>query len=282
MLKRLAILAIAAVCTVGVAGQVDRDASHDKQDAKTKKPSTVVFQNNYYETPNQPQKAPSPPKWYAFLERPDWWIVIIGAITAGVICCQSIETRRAANAAMTAAEAALKQADAQMTSERAWLVIRSSMEGFSPNEGDPLSYWWIVENKGSTSARIIETQCIYEVVTKGDPSELSRTPTYPEPIVLNGFLLPPGASADYSTFLRSASDGHIIAKGELDADVLKSIMIGHSHLRAYGYVAYLDAFGKRHESRYCEHYVWPTSTRPSRAAGFRPLLSIPPDYTKHT
>jgi len=73
MLKCLMILAIAAVFAIGVSAQSTKIASHDKQDPKKKNPSTVVFQNNYYEPPTQAQKAnPSPPNWYEPLEKPEW------------------------------------------------------------------------------------------------------------------------------------------------------------------------------------------------------------------
>ncbi len=41
---------------------------------------------------------PNPPKWYGALERPEWWIVIVAALTLITIAWQAVEMRRATDA----------------------------------------------------------------------------------------------------------------------------------------------------------------------------------------
>jgi hypothetical protein len=210
--------------------------------------------------------------------KPDWWVLVVAICTGGVIAWQSWETRKSAHAAKTAAESSLKQAEAQITSERAWLSIRSSMDGYRPYAEDVFVYKWRIENRGNTPARLIETQCRYELVRHTALTNLAPVPIYPAPISLCGFLLPPGEAAQYKTGLTSEANGESIERLE-EADI-KTIMMGMYYLRVYGYVQYLDAFENVRESRFCEHYIWPSDAR--KESGFRPLLGISPEYTRHT
>jgi hypothetical protein len=65
----------------------------------------------------------------------NWWLVIVGICTAGVIGWQSFETRRAADASQKAVEAALKQTAMSVTKERARIVI------LFPDEADTMTIW---------------------------------------------------------------------------------------------------------------------------------------------
>jgi hypothetical protein len=215
------------------------------------------------------------PWWYVLLAWPEGittWAVLA---TGFAIAWQSYETRRSVQAART-------QAAHMIVSERAWLIIRSSMVDYVPKHfDDQWRFWWVIENTGDTPARIIETQCLYEIVECTELLNFPNVLKYPEPIKLNGFLVPPGGKVDYDTFIR-APDGRAIKPSEMDVDVIEAIEREHRHLRVYGYVRYLDVFNKKRESRFCEYYVWPFKTRPERATGFRPLIGAPPESTECT
>lgn len=45
------------------------------------------------------------PKWYTALKRPEWWLVLLGFLTLGVIAYQAIEMRRATEAMQGSAKA---------------------------------------------------------------------------------------------------------------------------------------------------------------------------------
>jgi hypothetical protein len=200
------------------------------------------------------------------------WAIIL---TFAVIGWQADETRKAARAAS-------QQADAMIASERAWVVVRSSMKEYIPSTDDNYEYWWSIENTGHTQAQIIETQCLYELVYASELYNLPPIPKYPEPIKLEGFLLAPGRIEEYKTGLRAANNGQWVKRGDLDTTDISVVLMEMYHLRAYGYVRYIDTFGTTRESRFCEYYVWPLPERPPRATGFRPLIGIPPEYTKCT
>jgi hypothetical protein len=242
-------------------------AAHDKN-ASSANPAEKHSQEN---VPNPERHALSWYGWYGFFRWPNGtttWAIILTLI---VIAEQTRQTRKAA-------EASLKQADAQMFSERAWIVIKSKMSGYEPNNVDGFEYNWVIKNTGNTPARIIETQCRYEFVHALDLTNLPLQPQYPAPIILNGFLLPPGDSADYQTYLVSVNTAKVISR--LEEEELNMIRMGLYNLRVFGYVKYLDVFEKERESRFCEYYVWPSERR--RYGDFRPLLGIPADYTMHT
>src|SRR6185437_15064231 len=133
---------------------------------------------------------------------------IIGTIIA-VSTLKRIErqTKAAEDAAKSgrdAAMAALRQAKHTETTERAWLVIRSSMDGYVLSAGGNPEFWWSVMNAGDTPARLTETQCHYDFIPNSHLTALPLVPNYPKPIILNGTLLAPGASSTYSTFLVDA------------------------------------------------------------------------------
>jgi hypothetical protein len=215
------------------------------------------------------------PWWYPLMAWPEGitaWALIA---TGFAIAWQSYETRQSA-------QAARKQAEHMIASERAWLTIRSSMAGYVPKHyDDQWRFWWIIDNTGDTPARIVETQCLYEIVKHTELLNFPDVPKYPEPIKLNSFLVPPGGKVDYNTFIR-APDRRAIKPSEMGVDEVKAIEIEYRQLRVYGYVRYLDVFNEERESRFCEYYVWPLKTRPERATGFRPLVGAPPEYTECT
>jgi len=204
--------------------------------------------------------------------------VFVAVSTLKKIERQTKATEDAATAAKDSAEAARLNAQAVINSERAWIVIKSTMDGYVPNAADTFEYKWVIRNTGNTPARIMETQCRYDLVRAIVLTSLPPEPQYPAPIVLNGFLLPPGDSADYLTYLVSSSTSEVVTR--LEEGELNTIRSGIYNLRVFGYVKYLDAFEKERESRFCEYYVWPSDRR--GYIGFRPLLGIPADYTKHT
>ena len=58
----------------------------------------------------------NPPDWYTALERPEWWLVILGFGTLAVVLWQTVQTKKAA-------QAALLNAQAVIDAERAWLTV---------------------------------------------------------------------------------------------------------------------------------------------------------------
>jgi hypothetical protein len=72
------------------------------------------------------------PRWYTPFKQPEGWLVIVGALTFGVIAWQAWETRRSVYAATISALAAKLNADALVSSERAWVIVELKLEGDEP------------------------------------------------------------------------------------------------------------------------------------------------------
>lgn len=217
--------------------------------------------------------------WYWISANSSSLLFIVGAAGVVVACFTLAFIGVQAKAAKNAAETSLLQAKHTVTSERAWLVIRSSMKGYNLSVSDgQLRYCWSIKNTGKTPARIIETQCRFEMVQAESVFCLPDSPNYPPPIKLNGFLLPPGDSAKYFAYLTDES-GKIVTP-PLNKETVSSIQTQDRYLRVYGYVKYADVFDNERESRFCDYYV-PSQNQPE-FSGFCPLIDSPAEYTKHT
>ena len=171
-----------------------------------------------------------------------------------------------------------QQATAQMTAERAWLVIGPAARDYVPRENEEPRFKWSIRNCGNTPAQITETSCMYEIVERVSLLNLPGQPDYPVAIVLKGLLLPPGDSIGHTANLIEPPRSSAVER--FDKSTINILKMNMFTLRAYGYVRYIDAFGKNRESRFCQYYIWPEEGVPN--PGFRPLLDAPPAYTKCT
>lgn len=151
MLKRLVILAIAAIVAVSLSGQPNQTANQKQKPAKQSQPTVLPEDSQNKQTSgqaDQPKPDTNPPKWYAALERPDWWVVGLALITACVICWQSWEMRKSAKGAQKAAEATLLNTQVVINAERAWIVVDVE----SPVPG---KFNFIAKNVGRTPAKVM-------------------------------------------------------------------------------------------------------------------------------
>jgi hypothetical protein len=117
------------------------------------------------------------------LQDPNWMLVLVGILTCVVICWQSVETRRAANASKNSASAALLSIQAFINSERPWIqvIVERQREGY---------LIWDVKaiNRGRTPAQIVSESFNYSIVGCLEfppmPPEHSRPTVYTEPKIL--------------------------------------------------------------------------------------------------
>jgi hypothetical protein len=225
MLKRLAIIAVlfsVAQALVPATGQTPDKGAHDRKDkgqtanasaspSQTAMPVAARDRSHQQAAINISNSAPmSEWTWH---DKIAWLsgLILTGFLIWGVLV---------ARGTLKAIE---KQAAHMIASERAWLVMRSSMGSYTPGQdGDNWMYWWEIENTGHTPARIIETQCLYEIVEWDNHLIFPETLNYPMPIEAKGFLLPPGGKRDYNTFLR-ARDGRVVNPSEMEVEVIHMI-----------------------------------------------------------
>ncbi len=100
MLKRLPILAIAALVTVlALAAQPDKAAAHNQQPANQQPMATIsAAPNQDCAAAHQAKADPDPPKFYTAIKRPEWWLVGAAFLTLYAIWRQVKESAAATKA----------------------------------------------------------------------------------------------------------------------------------------------------------------------------------------
>jgi hypothetical protein len=181
--------------------------------------------------------------WYASVE---WWLFILGVPTLGVLIWQSLLGRRSAQAAETAANAALLNAQAVINAERALLLFTVEKESFS-GSGGPSIFHINVVNYGKVPARRLEiSKPLHATMTLSDFVSLSP-PDYGEDLEETQEWLAPKESWRVATFFpyeRRADRVFAAQNAGVDVDMVEVII--------YGQVTYFDGISseERH-SRYC-------------------------------
>lgn len=282
MQKRLAILAILAFVAIDMSGQSNQGADSKQQSAKqVQAESNEVGANKVDKQASgiadQTAHDSDSPKWYAALEKPDWWIVVAAFSTLIIISWQSVETRRAAKGAQKAAKFALLQAEHMAASERAWLIVNYvSREGKYVDKDGILELHWSIKNVGNTPAKLLETKARFEVFLDEDLAPADALPVIPDygtPIECNDRILAPQDTIGYFTKWETRKNG-IYTPFVLPADSNQILFFC-----GFGYVKYSDAFGQICESRSCDvsfingHKIMD---------GFHPNPTAPAAYNKCT
>ena len=135
------------------------------------------------------------------------------------------------------------------TSERAWIIVASRFhDGLHPGDQHPVTrFRWEMKNVGSSPARLLE---FHGVAQKADRVNVPfpDPPCFPSsPKQLNKLMLVPNDSWGMTRNI----EGESLSAEEVDS--VKNW--GSVTIISYGYVRYLDAFGKEHTTRFC-HECW--------------------------
>jgi hypothetical protein len=190
--------------------------------------------------------------WYS---KPEWWLLILGIPTLGVLIWQSFLTKRSARAAESAAEAALLNAQAVINAERAWIVVKIQKDPNSPPF--PIeNFMNVLTNEGRTPAVLRSIHIQHTFVSL--PDDLPVPPIYgPRWLV----------SIPERTFVVGQNDLRI----GIGLDPQKAIFLhqrkptpaddAQEFLVWFGRIIYEDVFGAQgaatgelHETRWC--YAW--------------------------
>ena len=198
------------------------------------------------------------------------WATIIGVvgglIGVVVLICQTIATR-------TSAEAALRQANHIITSERAWMVAEPGDANIPPEIEGATGVRWTefsvrFVNKGKTPAFLIEIGYQGKVLPRSEKLPFIQ-PLYKGKEISRwggkGLPVLPGADVRKNHLGTWASDPVKITRG---FDVLW----------VYGYIKYADAFGFARETWYC--YRWVHEIERYQASGF--IAGGPESYNRAT
>jgi hypothetical protein len=153
----LTIMLLSAVA-VSVSGKPDKGSAQHQSSTADHGQTTITF-NNYEKPATQAETTKNDsPKWYAALKRPDWWLVIIAALTGLAIAYQAREManatgemRKSTKAAEDSAKAAQRTVEVMEADQRARVgATRVEITDFHPGEQSKAVLW--VKNFGKSTA----------------------------------------------------------------------------------------------------------------------------------
>ena len=242
MLKNLGVLTIVAIAAIGVSGQPNKASNKERQNSANRQPSAVTPDSaEKHKSSNADQTEPNPdsPKWYESLERPEWWLVILGFPTLVFVGWQAWETRKSASAA-------LLNAQALVNSERPWMVITIE---HSPSVFQDDVFTIKAINRGRSPAEVISRSenCL---IVKGE-GQMPPEPMYTETGTLRNSQI---VVTEGEFTLETVSEGylHQMCESEEMFAELKSFT---RQAYIFGQIVYRDLIkGDEHRTRWCCMY----------------------------
>jgi hypothetical protein len=251
MLKRLAILATWLICAGIMAGQGNKNAGPNPHPTKQEQPASIVANgeqsqpkagNEHGEADSVPPGRDAPFKWPQWMHDSTWWLVIVAGCTGLVIGWQAWETRKAAQGAQVAADAARLNAQAFINAERPWILVKAE-----PSKRREFGWELIAVNKGRTPAEVVAQadNCIALDIMASLPdiAEYGKSKIYPTPqIILPDEPFVIGEITQYSLFKNDQASITRFRNVETEGYV-------------YGSIIYLDLLSppsaEPHETRWC-------------------------------
>jgi hypothetical protein len=167
-----------------------------------------------------------------------------------------------------------KQVVTGRSAERAWLKPAprfNKLDQPPPNGAATILYVCSLKNTGRTPARIVQTGLAFRRIDKLE--HLPKEPTYLEQEILDAgrSLLVPGDEFAVST----------LAQQPMTTAEYVTLRNRQVFMYSYGFVKYLDVFGKSREFRFVHYYHVPVPGEP-QVEGFQRLVSAPSEYNKAT
>jgi hypothetical protein len=189
------------------------------------------------------------------------WLVVVGLLQALILAFTVWVVR--------------DQASAAKNSERAWMIGSPNMQRLlldtPPEPSAQLLYVCNLKNTGRTPARILQTGLAFRKAKSF--SDIPQTPSYEkkETFSFTKVLIVPQDSFA-STTVSQVTKAEYLAVSDSGERLI---------LYAYGFVKYLDVFGKPRETCFCHYYHVPTPYE-AQIEGFRLCVEAPPAYNKAT
>ena len=264
------------ICLIAVAvtGQPNKTPANREQSANAQTSTSHSRPNNSITSYDAERPINDSPKWYAALERPDWWLVLIAAATGWAIFYQAKEMKAATDVmrgqlkamkdqlgqmeatgkqtddlikhAGDSAKAALLNATVLANSERPWVLIEESVA--LPSGAGAIRnghIYFRAKNYGKNPAQVTRHCCepYFWPYGKELPAEPEYHPTelkYPQYLV-------PGELIDVYDY-----DCWSVMTDEFWDEMNKE----NQRLLFVGHVVYVDVItGEEHETRFCHSYT---------------------------
>ena len=243
---------------VAVSGKPNQTPSKRDRGSEPKSaPSTAPENNNitayYAEHPKDDS-----PQWYAAIKRPEWWLVVIAALTGGAIAYQARE--------MTRATTAMREStDVLVTENRPWLLVDKIEEPHLvppftvPDEERRFSHCLFkTMNHGKTPAKVIATAAQLQITDNPAMPSAERMPMLSEN---DAYVFPPGETRTAQATL--TPDGFISVA---DRD---EVLTKHTKLLwLVGFIKYRDTFSRQNQTEYQTFFCYRYETRTNAPTPF--------------
>jgi hypothetical protein len=277
MRKWLAVLGLLLIVAPVVTSQPNKAADNKEQPTKQSQPSVIPTDSPNKQASSQadqPEPDANAPKWYTALERPDWWLVIVAALTGGVIGWQAWETRKAAQGAKENAEAAFSQIQIIREKERARIGVDLDdlKLDIVPGPHKAVQVGWSVTLYGQSDAFVHSSRCFAEVEGQNLPEFL--IPAWGEMIGLPSVI-----SCDCRK-IKGIVLVHPPRPYPFDYAVLSDhLASGEQTAVCVGFVEYSDVFGGRWVFRFRRR--WKFFGTPGELQGLYPRSLLSGEWAKY-
>lgn len=266
MRKWLSIFSLLLAFSPLVPSQPDKAADKKQQLTKPSQPAVIPTDGQNKQSSgqqNQTKPDADPPRWYTPLERPDWWLVIVAALTGGVVGWQSFATAKSAKAAK-------KNIDLVISQNQPRLAVSFEWNGFVPPsewalEPDPrltIAFSISVTNQGRGDAFDVKT--FAAVVVKEDREF---------PLIKSALQIP-----DFPIFLKAQGEEvkFEVPHGPRFPTVgdIEDIRAETTFMHLFGYIAYTDTFGmgQCHPFRWVwKNFEWAENGQLIDDSGWNPI-----------
>jgi len=263
MPKRLAILggSILIVATILVAVYYQqRNAVGQGYDIKCAQPSELPsaaasLTCKIYQGQNAEQSHSGLHWWNVLIAWPEGITAWLLLLTLAAIVWQAWETRKAADAALESAKAAVAQIKAMKDKDRARLSIAfplDDLETFDTrfNNAELLELFMDVVKDGESFADNVRASG-YATITKAAALEGVLLPSQGEPLQIPSVIRNAPPDKPIRVSLAPSGFGTFIG---IPAEKMKSVREGQAFLQIIGEITYNDVFGDPHTTPF--HYVW--------------------------
>jgi hypothetical protein len=235
-MKVLLILAVLLI-TVRVSSQPNGTPQTNQKiaDKKDQQP-TATFEDNQYSTAHTEKSQKDSSKGYA---SPEWWLVVVGFLTFGIVCYQSVKTAESAEVA----ERSLILQFRPRLLIRSVVVIPGDLLTIEKDRRKPTSIEFTVTNIGGSVAHITKRVSKLEFF---ENHFLPPIPPYDDKMADNKELkVSPGQHHTFSVSIaRSLEYGFVIMGTD---DIVREVYF-------FGYLRFRDEVGLVRSIGFCRQY----------------------------
>ena len=229
--------AMTCIFALSLSSRSDQHTPADKQASKTQG-QTTIFVNNE----DAGAEKNKPPRWYA---SPEWWVVVLAGLTLSVLWYQAKQMAKATEA-MERSSAVMMNAEQGRVVTYWHQIIHYDASPSGTHDGVLRTQFnWACGNTGRTQAELTKIWARFIVIN--DLRDLLPIPDYSarNERMYQGEPLAPNSKDQQTEWFSTPLESKL--PNETISDMMNK---RECLLYAYGYVKYVDVWGRPHETRF--------------------------------